>query len=167
MTILKRGAGSATVLGAALLMGGCAVYDQPGVATYPTYQSYPSYPAYSSYPAYPYYGEPAVVPGGYVGVDVYRERGPRYWGGPPPRAYPAPGYGRPGWNDRDNDRGRWRGAPPPQAQLPGVVPGVPVVPPRSPGGGGRPGVGGVPFGDPRVGTGTINPAPRQDSGNTP
>lgn len=178
----RRGGAGALALGVAILLGGCAAYDAPGYATsYPGYQTYPQ-PAYPAYPAQPYYGQPAVVPGGYVGVDVYREPSPRYWGSRPvaPAAYP-PGYygGRPGWNDRDrgrdwdrdrNDRGNrgWRGAPPPQAQLPGAVPVVPVVPPRGPGaGGGGRGQGGVPFVDPRVGSGTVIPVPRQDSGNTP
>lgn len=170
---LRRGGAGALALGAAILLGGCAAYEEPGYA-YPGYSTYPqaTYPqaTYPVYPAQPYYGQPAVVPGGYVGVDVYREPAPRYWGGRPPAPYPyPPAYGRPGWNDRDRDgdrgdRGRgWRGAPPPQAQLPAAVP---VVPPRGPGGAGpRPPT--VPFVDPRTGSGTIIPPARQDSGNTP
>lgn len=162
---IRRGGAGALALGAAILLGGCAAYEEPGYA-YPGYSTYPQ-ATYPVYPAQPYYGQPAVVPGGYVGVDVYREPAPRYWGGRPAAPYPyPPAYGRPGWNDRDrdHDRGRgWRGAPP-QAQLPGAVP---VVPPRGPGVGRPGGPQVVPFGDPRVGTGTIIPPPKQDSGNTP
>ena len=160
-TTFRRGGAALLVAGAALVLGGCAAYEEPGYATYP------AYPGYSTYPAQPYYGQPAVVPGGYVGVDVYRDPGPRYWDRRPVAPYPyPPAYGRPGWNDRDRDHDRcrgWRGAPPP-AQLPGAVP---VVPPRGPGAGRPGGPHAVPFGDPRVGTGTVIPPPKQDSGNTP